>query len=167
MVYALQWCNGGHFYTLSSGACPDSGYADPSVARRLREVIPPAQSYAELIEAGVEEPYLLHLLLVDDEAALADAIVPCSSFSLHLAELVSRRNELILRAFPNGRLRDELDADPDFLRAVEVVVHPSDYLPGTPGRELEAVLERSNAFRRRHYPVVRPIELVFEWLFWD
>lgn len=105
----LIWCNGGHYH--APGPCPWSGACNPSALRsveasRAARVI---DGYGALLEAGLSEPEVLELLLVDERVAgIAEANECGSAVDSAVADAVAERNAFLLRQLPRGVLRQQL-----------------------------------------------------------
>lgn len=109
----LQWCNGRHYYRLEDNCCPGSGAGHPPTTAKLREAASVATSYEDLIRAGVAEEHILELLSVPQAMNEDDCerllLTPCGAdVTEELAHLVCARNKIILAAFPDGQLWNEL-----------------------------------------------------------
>jgi hypothetical protein len=161
---AFQWCNGGHYFPLESPNCADSGYSDPGVRARLVEAIRLGNRFEELIAAGVSERDLLCLILCPDGVPVTDLVTPCGGgTALQLAKLVSERNALLLRAFPDGILQDQLQEDA--ARPVDVAAGGAVPLPCTVTDDLQVAIDRAEAFRRETFPLIPAAHLDFLGLF--
>lgn len=115
-------CNGDEFHHLAVATCPRDGYRNPWQAELSRITSRGTPSYEGLARDGATEDALLACLLYSGELPEYGVLSAAAPAALQETD---RRNEILTRLFPTGRLVARLAASPGDPRLRFV---PGDYL---------------------------------------